>query len=108
MGASGGRSILPAVVQLASLVVDFGMSLEEAFHLPRLDLVRGTTMTCDAGMAPDAIEAVAAKFPVEVREPSVYPTAWACPTAVERRPGGVNVAAADIRSPWASVAAAAR
>jgi gamma-glutamyltranspeptidase/glutathione hydrolase len=103
-GASGGRSIMPAVVQLASLVIDFGMSLDQAFHLPRLDLVRGATVTCDAGMDEAAIAALAEAFPVEVRTPTVYPTGWACPTAVERQPGGVNVAAADIRSPWASVA----
>jgi gamma-glutamyltranspeptidase/glutathione hydrolase len=103
-GASGGRSIMPAVVQLASQVIDFGLSLDAAFHLPRLDLVRGATVTCDANMADDAIKALAGAFPVEVREPTVYPTGWACPTAVERKPGGVNAAAADIRSPWASVA----
>ena len=103
-GASGGRSIMPAVLQTASLVIDFGLSLDEAFHLPRLDLVRGAVITCDAGMAPDAIAALADAFTIEVREPTVYPTGWACPTAVERRPGGINVAAADIRSPWASVA----
>jgi gamma-glutamyltranspeptidase/glutathione hydrolase len=106
VGASGGRSIMPAVLQTASLVIDFGLSLDEAFHLPRLDLMRGMTVTCDAGMSDDAIAALAALYPVEAREPTVYPTGWACPTAVERRPGGVNVAAADIRSPWASVAEA--
>ncbi len=103
-GASGGRAIMPAVLQVASLVMDFGLSLDAAFHLPRLDLVRGATVTCDAGMADDAIAALADAFPVEVREPAVYPTGWACPTAVERKPGGVNHAAADTRSPWASVA----
>ena len=104
VGASGGRSIMPAVLQLASLVMDFGLSLDEAFHLPRIDVVRGATITCDAAMSDDAIAAVAQQFSIEVREPTVYPTGWACPTAVERRPGGVNVAAADTRSPWASVA----
>ena len=105
-GASGGRSILPAVVQIASLLIDFGLSLEDAFHLPRLDLVRGTTITCDTNMAPDAIDALAAGFAIELREPIAYPTGWAVPTAVERRFGGINLAAADPRSPWASVAAA--
>jgi gamma-glutamyltranspeptidase/glutathione hydrolase len=106
-GASGGRSIMPAVLQLASLVIDFGLSLDEAFHLPRIDLMRGMTVTCDANMHDDAIAALAQEFPIEARQPTVYPTGWACPTAVERRPGGVNVAAADVRSPWASVAEAA-
>jgi gamma-glutamyltranspeptidase/glutathione hydrolase len=100
MGASGGRSIMPAVV------LDCGMSLEAAFHQPRLDLVRGTTVTCDAAMAPDAVAAVADAFPAELREVTVYPSAFAVPTAVERQTGGVNLAMADTRSPWATVATA--
>src|SRR6185295_7980736 len=81
-GASGGRSIMPAVLQTASLVIDFGLSLDEAFHLPRLDLMRGMTVTCDAGMSDAAVAALAEHFAIEVREPTVYPTGWACPTAV--------------------------
>ena len=37
LGASGGRRILPAVLQLASFLKDFAMSLEDAFREPRLD-----------------------------------------------------------------------
>ena len=39
-GASGGRRIVGAVTQMASFVVDFGMSPDEAAHHPRVD-VRG-------------------------------------------------------------------
>ena len=37
IGASGGSKILPAVLNLTSFMLDFGMSLEEAFHHPRID-----------------------------------------------------------------------
>ena len=37
-GASGGRRILGAVLQLASFVVDFGMDPEAAAHHPRIDV----------------------------------------------------------------------
>ena len=38
VGASGGRKILSAVLQLSLFMMDHGMSLEEAFHQPRIDL----------------------------------------------------------------------
>jgi gamma-glutamyltranspeptidase len=41
--ASGGRRIMPAVAQVAVVLVDYGMTLEEAFHQPRLD-VRARTV----------------------------------------------------------------
>lgn len=34
LGASGGRSILPAVMQIGSLLIDGGLDLETAFHTP--------------------------------------------------------------------------
>ena len=37
IGASGGRKILPAVANLVSFMVDFGMDLEQAFHTSRID-----------------------------------------------------------------------
>ena len=38
LGASGGRRIMPAVAQMLSFLVDWGMTLEETFHQPRLDV----------------------------------------------------------------------
>ena len=37
LGASGGRRILPAVTQILSFVMDFGMDLDRAIHQPRID-----------------------------------------------------------------------
>ena len=36
-GASGGRRILPAVTQMLSFVMDYGMDLDAAIHAPRID-----------------------------------------------------------------------
>src|SRR5439155_23035533 len=38
LGASGGRRILAAVVQVASFIVDFAMTPQEAAHHPRIDV----------------------------------------------------------------------
>ena len=45
-GASGGRRIMAAVFQLMTFIADFGMSVEEAAHHPRIDVssVDGATL----------------------------------------------------------------
>ena len=37
-GASGGRRIMAAVFQLMTFLADFGMSVEDAAHHPRIDV----------------------------------------------------------------------
>ena len=37
IGAAGGRTIFPTVLQIISYIADFGLSLEEAFQRPRID-----------------------------------------------------------------------
>src|SRR5262249_38907008 len=55
LGAAGGRKIFPAVLQILSRLVDFGDSLEAAFHAPRIDASEPTIL-------------VDARFPAEVVE----------------------------------------
>ena len=86
IGASGGRKILPAVFQISSFLIDHGMTLENAFHQPRIDASGGDTVGVDPRL-PDAIRsALAEKFPVSETELVVYPTNFACPSAVFRDP----------------------
>ena len=47
IGASGGRKILPAVLQISSFLIDHGMDLEDAFHQPRIDASGGDTVAFD-------------------------------------------------------------
>ena len=61
MGAAGGRQIVPALVQLTSFLLDFGLSPEEAFHVPRLDATT-RTVVCNARMPADQVAADRAAF----------------------------------------------
>jgi Gamma-glutamyltransferase len=104
LGASGGRSIMPAVAQILSFLIDYGMDLETAFHQPRLDESGSGIVTLDARLGPEVIAAVAADGPVEVGETRAYPVLFASPSAVmqaEHR----NIGMAEIASPWSGAVA---
>ena len=62
IGAAGGRSIFPALLQLISYLVDYGMTLEEAFHTPRID-ASTPTIKVNAAAAPDVAAAVGPRLP---------------------------------------------
>jgi len=106
LGASGGRRIMPAVAQVLSFLVDYGMTLEEAFHQPRLDVSGEGRAVLDARLPAEVERAVAALMPV-VREPvSIYPVQFACPSAVLRDPAtGLHYGMGEIASPWAGAVA---
>jgi len=106
IGASGGRRIFPAVFQIASFLIDYGMTLEDAFHQPRIDASGGDTVSVDPRL-PDAIQkALAGKFPVAQTELVVYPTNFACPSAVFSDPAdGGHYGIADVMSPWSGAIA---
>jgi gamma-glutamyltranspeptidase/glutathione hydrolase len=106
LGASGGRRIMPAVAQLLSFVADYGMTLEEAFHQPRLDVSGEGRAVLDSRL-PDAVErAVAALMPVVCEPLSVHPVHYACPSGVLRDPAtGLNHGMGEVASPWAGAVA---
>lgn len=101
IGASGGRKIFPAVFQICSFLIDHGMTLEDAFHHPRIDASGGDTVGVDPRLATVVQEALADKFPVNLSELVVYPTNFACPSAVLSDPDtGLHFGATDVMSPW--------
>ena len=51
IGASGGRRIMPAVMQLLSFAMDYGMDLEAAIHHPRIDASEGAVVIGDVKLA---------------------------------------------------------
>ena len=106
LGASGGRRIMPAVAQVLSFLVDYGMTLEEAFHQPRLDMSGEGRTILDDRLSAEVERAVAALMPV-LREPtSVYPVQFACPSAVlSDRATGLHHGMGEIASPWAGAVA---
>ncbi|HEY0336644.1 MAG TPA: gamma-glutamyltransferase, partial [Burkholderiales bacterium] len=106
LGASGGRKIFPAVYQIASFLIDHGMTLEDAFHRPRLDASGGESIGVDPRL-PDAVRSVLAEhFPITETELVVYPTNFACPSAVLCDPmAGTHFGMADVMSPWSGAVA---
>ena len=106
LGASGGRRIMPAVMQLVSFLVDFDLDLEDAFHAPRIDASGGESVTVDPGFAPQVVAALRERYPVEVWPNAVYPAMYACPNAAGALRDGSQVGAAYVMSPWALAAPA--
>jgi len=82
IGASGGRRIMPAVMQNLSLMVDCGLSLPDAIHHPRIDVSGGDIANVDIRLSQDVVDAVEAVLPVVPVEDSVFPSNFACPNGV--------------------------
>lgn len=105
VGASGGRKIFPAVLQLTSFMIDHGMSLEDAIHHPRIDASGGNFVGIDPRMPQNIIQKLKAEFPVELTELVVYPTNFACPSSVYQATDGEHYGVADVMSPWSGAIA---
>ncbi len=82
LGASGGRRIMPAVMQNLSLLVDCKLSLPEAIHHPRIDVSGGETANVDTRLPQQVVDAVSDVLPVVSVEDSVFPSNFACPNGV--------------------------
>jgi len=106
IGASGGRKIFPAVLQIASFLIDHGMSLEDAFHQPRLDASGGEHVGVDPRLPREVKSALSGKFTVHPAELAVYPANFACPSAVlGDLTTGERFGISDVMSPWSGAAA---
>ena len=99
IGASGGRKILGTVMQLTSFMMDHGLSLEEAFHQPRLDVSGAPRILADQDLPADVIQALGKVLPVVPARRTTYPFAFACPAGV-MRDGDLNMGCTEIMSPY--------
>jgi gamma-glutamyltranspeptidase/glutathione hydrolase len=104
IGASGGRKILGAVMQLSSFLMDHGMTLEQAFHQGRIDVSGGGQITSDRTLGADIQQALAAVMPVKPVRRTVFPYAFACPAGVMRAEGK-NMGCTEVMSPWGDAVA---
>ena len=104
LGASGGRRILPAVTQLLSFVMDYGMDLEEAIHQPRLDASEGDIVIGDQRLPDQVRQALRAQFDYEEARILTQPMKFACPSLVLRE-GTANSGATDLFQPWSDAVA---
>jgi gamma-glutamyltranspeptidase/glutathione hydrolase len=86
LGASGGRRIMPAVMQNISFMVDCGLGLSEAIHHPRIDVSGGDTANINIELPEDVARAVGNVLPVIPVEDAVFPSNFACPNGVADDP----------------------
>lgn len=104
VGASGGRRILPAVAQMLSFVIDYGMGLDAAIHQPRIDASEGAVVIGDVRLPMQAREELRARFDYEEASVQTLPMKFACPSVVLRE-GATNSGATEIFQPWGDAVA---
>jgi gamma-glutamyltranspeptidase / glutathione hydrolase len=104
-GASGGRRILGAVLQLASFIVDFGMDPEAAAHHPRLDVNGSDRLGIDRRLPCEITERLSRQPGATLVEHTVFPTRFACPNLVLRGADAMNYGISDVMSPWSAAVA---
>jgi gamma-glutamyltranspeptidase/glutathione hydrolase len=103
-GASGGRRILGAVLQMASFIIDFGMDPQAAGHHPRVDVNGGERIGLDRRLEAGIVERLSAQPGATLVEHTVFPARFACPNLVLRGADGVNHGITDVMSPWSAAA----
>ncbi len=102
LGASGGRKILPAVAQLTSFIIDYGMTLEAAFAQPRIDVSAMQTIGVDAALPDDVHQLLAEHFATTALVNQTYPLNFSCPSGVLRDMADFrNYGTAEPQHPWA-------
>jgi len=105
IGASGGRRILGAVLQVASFIVDFGMTPEEAAHHPRLDVSGDSGVGLDRRLPPAVLDRLGNRPGASLVEHTVWPQRFACPNLVLRGEDGLNYGITDAMTPWSAAIA---
>jgi gamma-glutamyltranspeptidase / glutathione hydrolase len=106
LGASGGRRILPAVMQMLSFVMDYGMDLDAAIHQPRIDASEGAVVIGDVRLPAPVRDTLRAGFDYEEARIQTQPMKFACPSVVLRA-GTTNSGATETFSAWADAVAQA-
>lgn len=106
IGASGGRKIVSAVMQMISFLADFRMDLDTAAHQPRIDASGDEEIRADPRLGPEILSALSQRSPVRVAEHTVLPANYACPCAILVDPAtGERTGITDVMSPWSGAAA---
>jgi gamma-glutamyltranspeptidase/glutathione hydrolase len=103
-GACGGRKIFPAIFQLISSMVDFGMSVDDAVHQGRIDVSGTDLVTIMASLDNEIINGMTNHYPhTSVRINGVSPNLFALPQIINRSKNGQYSGGCFIPSPHAKV-----
>jgi gamma-glutamyltranspeptidase/glutathione hydrolase len=104
-GASGGRRILASVTQMMNFIADFGMTVDQAAHQPRIDVSDAEGVSADPRLPADVLAALTADGPTEIAEHGAMPINYACPNVIVRGADGSVSGISDAASPWSSAVA---
>lgn len=86
IGASGANFIQPCTTQIAALMLDYGMSLEEAVNHPRIDASDRGSIRVDPRLGDEVLAALGKEYELEVAQRLVFPKLYSCPSGVSRDP----------------------
>ncbi|MDH3660506.1 MAG: gamma-glutamyltransferase [Alphaproteobacteria bacterium] len=108
VGASGANYIMPCTTQIAALMLDFGLTLEQAMHHPRIDASDRGSIRVDPRLGDEVLTALGRDFELEVAQLLVFPKLYSCPSGVSRDPAtGMCHGLNDPSQPIGGAAAAA-
>lgn len=82
LGASGGNHIMPAVAQVAALMLDFDFTLSQAMHQPRLDASNRDSVRADPALGQEVLDVLAKHHTLEISQQLVFPKLYACVSGV--------------------------
>ncbi len=105
LGGSGGRRILPAVFQVASFLIDAGLSLEAAVRQPRINVDGGSEVEVDPRLGDAVAKAIAEALPIRLVEAVLTPNHYANPV-IALHDGETCLGAAQLPSPVAAAVGA--
>ena len=107
VGASGANYIMPCTTQIAGLLLDFDLTLEEAMCYPRIDASDRGSIRVDPRLGADVLDALAKDFELEIAQLMVFPKLYSCPSGVSRDPmTGLCLGLNDPSQPIGGAAAA--
>ena len=102
IGASGANHIVPCTMQIAGFLLDYNLSIEDAFNLPRIDVNENDIINVDASIDIKIIEELEKHFKIIKSQNLVFPKLYSCPSGVLRNSSGINFGIGDKSSPVAS------
>ncbi len=104
VGASGSNHIVPCTMQISAFLLDFELSLEDAFNLPRIDVNESDTITVDPELDEKILKELKKHFNLNYAQNLVFPKLYSCPSGVYRNAKGENFGISDVASPVSGAA----
>jgi gamma-glutamyltranspeptidase/glutathione hydrolase len=86
VGASGANFIQPCTTLITALMLDFGLSLEEAINHPRIDASDRGSIRVDPRLGDAVVAHLERHFELEVAQFMVFPKLYSCASGVARDP----------------------